>query len=73
VEEGEIPLCYIVPLIIISTSPRSQKKNKKKQFHVQIKKTIGGILGQLCEPRTNPRLDCARMENVPKRTKDGVL
>jgi hypothetical protein len=34
---------------------------------------IGGILGQLCEPRTKPRLDYARMENVPKRTKDGLL
>jgi hypothetical protein len=32
---------------------------------------IGGILGQLCEPRTKPRLDYARMENVPKLTKDG--
>jgi hypothetical protein len=34
---------------------------------------IGGILGQLCEPRTQPKLDYARMENVPKRTKDGLL
>jgi hypothetical protein len=34
---------------------------------------IGGILGQLCESRIKPRLDYARMENVPKRTKDGLL
>jgi hypothetical protein len=34
VEEGEITLCYIVPLIIISTSPdrpRPQKTKKQKQ------------------------------------------
>jgi hypothetical protein len=34
VEEGEITLCYIVPLIIISTSPdrpRPQKTEKQKQ------------------------------------------
>jgi hypothetical protein len=34
---------------------------------------IGGILGQLCEPWTKPRLDYARVENVPKWTKDGLL
>jgi hypothetical protein len=33
VEEGEITLCYIVPLIIISTSPTApgHKKIKQKQ------------------------------------------
>jgi hypothetical protein len=34
-----------------------------------VDKCIGGILGQLCEPRTKPRLDYVRMENVLKRTK----
>jgi hypothetical protein len=80
VEEGEITLCYIVPLIIISTSPdrpRSQKTKKAKKKKQTVPRADKNKFPVGCQifrriRRIEKHIPICAVERMSQRKTDGL-